>query len=92
MATASKNERLDLRLPADQKKTIKRTAALSGQTVSNFVLGTVIRRSRKVIREAETVVVSDRDRARLLSALDDADATPNAALKRAAARYKTAVG
>ena len=62
MATASKNERLDLRLPAGQKKTIKRTAALSGQTVSNFVLGTVVRRSRKVIREAETVVVSDRDR------------------------------
>ena len=51
MATNTKDERLDLRLPAKLKRTIERAAALSGQTVSTFILGTTVRRARQVIRE-----------------------------------------
>ena len=90
MATASRNERLDFRLAARHKREIERAAALSGQSVSDYVLGTVIRRSRRVIREAETITLSDRDRNRLLAALDNADARPNAVLLRAAERYNEA--
>jgi uncharacterized protein (DUF1778 family) len=49
MATNTKDERLDLRLPAKLKRTIERAAALSGQTVSTFILGTTVRRARRVI-------------------------------------------
>lgn len=90
MATASRNERLDFRLPARQKLEIERAAALSGQSVSDYVLGTMVRRSRKVIREAETITLSDRARRQLMAALDNAEAKPNAALRRAARRYNEA--
>lgn len=92
MATIAKNERLDLRLSADLKRTIEQAAALCGQTVSTFILGYTVRRARKVIREADVIELSDRDRDRFLTALDDADARPNAALLRAAERYKAATG
>ena len=92
MDTIARRERLDLRLPADKKQTIEQAAALSGQTVSNFILSTTVRQARKVIRESASIELSNRDRDRFLAALDDADAKPNAALLRAAGRYKTASG
>ena len=92
MATNTKDERLDLRLPAQLKRTIERAAALSGQTVTTFILGTTVRRARRVIREANVIELSDRDRDRFLAALDNTDARPNAALLRAAERHKAATG
>lgn len=92
MSLVSRTERLDFRLPADLKREIERAAALAGQTVSDFVLGTVRRRSRKVIREAETVALSERARVQVMAALDNAEAKPNAALLRAAKRYNETMG
>jgi uncharacterized protein (DUF1778 family) len=92
MAAAQRKERLDLRLPADQKLEIERAAALSGQTVSNYILGTMVPKSRKVIREAEVITLSARDRARVMAALDNVEAKPNAALLRAAKRYNATMG
>jgi uncharacterized protein (DUF1778 family) len=92
MASNTKDERLDLRLPAQLKRTIERAAALSGQTVTTFILGTTVRRARRVIREANVIELSDRDRDRFLAALDNTDARPNAALLRAAERHKAATG
>jgi uncharacterized protein (DUF1778 family) len=88
MASATRGERLDLRVPAELKRTIERAATLSGETVSGFVLGVALRRARRVIRESEVIELSDRDRDRLLAALDDADARPTPALRRAVARHK----
>lgn len=88
MASATRGERLDLRVPAELKRTIERAAALSGQTVSSFVLGVALRRARRVIRESEVIELSGRDRDRLLAALDDADARPSPALVRAVERHK----
>jgi len=92
MATIAKTERLDLRLPTELKRVIEDAAVLSGQTVSNFVLGTTVRRARKVIRESDAIELSNRDRDRFLAALDDTNARPNAALRRAAKRYQAAIG
>ena len=90
MAASIKDERLDLRLPAEQKILIERAAVLAGQSVSAFVLRAAIERSRYLLSEANVITLSDRDRDHFLEALDDLDARPNAALLRAIERYQAA--
>jgi uncharacterized protein (DUF1778 family) len=90
MAAVPRTERLDVRMAPEVKSEIERAAALSGQTVSNFVIEATVRRARKVIREASEIRLSARDRDRFLAALDRTDAKPNAALLKAAKRHKAA--
>lgn len=92
MAPVARTDRIDLRLSAEQKRLIEQAAVQSGQTISNFVLGATVRVARKVLREASIVELSNRDRDRLLAALDNTNAKPNASLRRAAKRYKAAIG
>jgi uncharacterized protein (DUF1778 family) len=92
MSSIARTERLDLRVSADLKDLIEKAAALSGQTVSSFVLGATTQRAREVVSEVEVIQLSDRDRDRLLAALDDRKARPGAALKKAARRYRSLLG
>jgi uncharacterized protein (DUF1778 family) len=92
MATITRDERIDLRISSEQKKMIERAAALSGQTVSTFVLGAAIRQAQEAIRGAEVIDLTDRERELLLAALDDTGAKPNAALLRSAERSKALIG
>ena len=87
-ATAKNDARLSLRLPSHLKQTIEQAAALTGQTVSDFAVSTLVRSARSVIEEHDRTVLSNRDRDRFLSLLDDADASPNEALLGAARRHK----
>jgi hypothetical protein len=48
----ARDRRLDLRIQGELKVLIVRAAALSGETLSTFVLGSALRRARKVLREA----------------------------------------
>jgi uncharacterized protein (DUF1778 family) len=89
---ASKSERVDLRLPLDQKRLIEQAATLSGQTVSGFILGSTLERAREVVREMAVIELSGRDRDRLLAALDDEHARPGPALRRAARRHRQILG
>jgi len=86
----TKSDRLDLRLTPDVKEEIERAAALSGQPVSSFVLGATIAHARQVIHEAQRIALSDRDRDRFLTALDNDDAKPNDALLRTIERFNNA--
>ena len=92
MSTGSgnKNTRLDVRVNPKVKQEIERAAAIVGESITNFILAPAIRRAQKVIRESTVLRLSDRDRDRFLAALDREDAKPNAALVRAAERYKAA--
>ena len=92
MATASKTERVDLRVPADQKRLIEQAASLSGQTISGFILSLTLRPAREVVREAAVIELSNRDRDLLLAALNDTEAKPGPALRRAAKRHKEIFG
>lgn len=92
MGTAARGERLDFRLSDEQKALIDQAAALSGQSVSAFALGTLMRTARQVIREANVIRLSARDRDRFLAALDKISARPNARLIRDAKRYKKMMG
>jgi uncharacterized protein (DUF1778 family) len=88
---AARDQRLDLRVQGDQKRLIERAAALSGETLSTFVLGSTLRRARKVLREADVIELSNEARDRFLAVLDDVDARPNAALMKAAERHKAMI-
>lgn len=88
MATVSRNDaRINVRLPSELKQTIEDAASALGQSVSEFVISTVVREARLVLQDAQITRLSNRDRDRFLEALDSIDAKPNAALKAAARRY-----
>jgi uncharacterized protein (DUF1778 family) len=87
MPTAMKNAaRLDLRVNKHTKHLISRAAALSGQTVSEFVKGVAVSKAQSVLREHEMTVLSERDWRIFVSVLDS-NTKPNAALARAAQEY-----
>lgn len=92
MTVPSRSERVDLRLPPDQKRLIEQAAALSGLTVSGFILGSTLDRAREVLHETTVIELSGRDRDRFLSALEDDHARPGPALRRAARRHKRILG
>ncbi|MEQ9408763.1 MAG: DUF1778 domain-containing protein [Fuerstiella sp.] len=87
MATTKSDARINVRLPSELKQTIEEAAAALGQTVSEFIVSTVVQEARQVLEAAQVTKLSLRDRDRFLTALNDADAKPNAALKAAARRY-----
>jgi len=86
MTTTRADARINVRLPNELKQTIEEAAAALGQTVSEFTVSTVVQEARNVLEAAQVTKLSRRDRDRFLAALDDVDATPNAALKAAARR------
>jgi uncharacterized protein (DUF1778 family) len=92
MATGSRGARLNFRLQSDHKDVIERAAAALGQSVSDFAVSTLVRQARTIIEENRMTVLSRRDWQRFISLLDDADAKPNAALVKAAKRYKRHFG
>jgi uncharacterized protein (DUF1778 family) len=92
LAADAKSERLNLRLSAEQKRAIERAAALSGLSLTDFVLSSVAHESQRIIRDWELIRLSNRDRDIFLAALDRADARPLPGLRRAAARHKKALG
>ena len=82
-----KQERIHLRLSAAAKKKIERAAAISGKTVTDFVIATISTRADQVIEEQERMLLSDRDRDIFLEAVTK-PATPSNALRRAFKNYK----
>lgn len=92
MATVAKEERLDVRLSRASKQLVEQAASQLGESVSNFVVSTVTRRARRVLRDQSVIELSNRDRDRFLAALDDAELEPSPALRRAAERYKQLIG
>ena len=92
MATGARDARLNFRLPSDLKEVIEEAAASLGQSVSDFAVSTLVQQARSVIEQRNGTTLSDRDRDRFITLLDDAEARPNAALVKAAKRYKRSLG
>jgi uncharacterized protein (DUF1778 family) len=93
MSTLSSHEaRLNFRLPEEHKKTIEAAAALTGQTVSDYAISTLVQSARSLIEENDRTVLSNRDRDAFIKLLDAVDAKPNKALAAAARRYKKRIG
>jgi uncharacterized protein (DUF1778 family) len=92
MATGVRDARLNFRLPAHLKEVIEEAAASLGQSVSDFAVSTLVQQARSVIGQQHVTTLSNRDRDRFIALLDETDARPNAALVKAAKKYKKNLG
>lgn len=87
----TKQERLQIRLDAQAKRILQRGAGHCHKTLSQFVLSTALAEAERVIRENEVVTLSGADWEVFYDALTNPPA-PNAALRKAYARYWKANG
>lgn len=65
------NNRMSLRIPADEKAVLMRAAALRSTDLTDFVRQHSLKAARDVIRESEHVNLSPRDSMRVLSLLEN---------------------
>ena len=68
-ATATKNERINLRLKQSAKKLIERAATFEGQTVSSFILSSALASAEKTLHEHESIQLNEQDAQRFHDAL-----------------------
>lgn len=82
-------DRLDIRLPPEEKRVLARAAQLEGVKVSQFILAPALERARRVIADAEQVTVSAKSYRDVLDALANPP-QPTAALIDALRDYEAA--
>jgi uncharacterized protein (DUF1778 family) len=88
--TQARNEstraaRLDVRLDPEAKEKIEQAAVVSHQTITDFVVTSLLRASDEALQRRQIIRLTERDRDRFLTALD-ANTRPNKALRKAAER------
>lgn len=84
--STSRGGRIGFRIKPETKSLLLRAAALSGSSLTTFLLESAQDRAVKLIERFERLRFSNLDRDRLLAALD-APPAPSAALRRAARKY-----
>lgn len=88
MITNSSKARFDTRLPLEQKLLFEKAAAYAGfNSLSEFILSTVQKEALEIIKEHESIILSQRDSKIFFEALLNPK-EPNEALKKAAEEYK----
>jgi uncharacterized protein (DUF1778 family) len=83
--------RLEARVTTDQKKMLQQAAALSGRTLSEFVVASAQEAAAKVIQAHETIRLTREEQIAFVGALLDPP-PPNARLRKAAAKYRRQTG
>jgi uncharacterized protein (DUF1778 family) len=83
------NDRINFRLDRAKKRVIERAAAIKGVSLTNFAVMTLFREASEVVKNEQSLVLSDRDRDAFLAALDNPP-RPSPRLLRAAKAYKAA--
>ncbi|HZY85668.1 MAG TPA: DUF1778 domain-containing protein [Gemmataceae bacterium] len=92
MAVSATNEaRVDFRLTRQAKAVIEEAAALTGQSLSDFAVSTLLEKANEVLSATRIRSLSERDAQIFLSVLDSEN-RPNKALRKAAAWYKKTYG
>ena len=87
MAARTLNDaRVHYRLSRQAKKTLEEAAALTGQTLSDFAVWTLLERANRILDMQRVRSLSECDARMLLNILDNE--RPNKALREAAAWYK----
>ncbi|MFA5683612.1 MAG: DUF1778 domain-containing protein [Lysobacteraceae bacterium] len=62
-------DRIEVRLPPEEKGLLTRAAQIEGVKLSQFLLGPALRRARKVIAQAERIETTVQDYRHVLDAL-----------------------
>lgn len=79
--------RLDIRLNQQTKEKIEQAAAVSHQSITDFVVTSLLHASEKAMERQQLIQLTNRDRDLFLAALET-DVRPNRALRKAAERFK----
>ena len=87
----TRDARLEARVSAAQKNLLQQAAALSGRTLSEFVVASAQDAARRVIAEHESILLSREEQLSFVKALLKPP-EPNARLKRAAKAYRLRTG
>ena len=90
MTAARQDERIDARLSKANKALLKKAADLSGQPISQFLVVSAIARAQVVIEEHTQTRLSAEAGKKFLSLIEND--RPNAALLKAATRYRAKHG
>ena len=90
-AETAKTARFEARITAEQKALFLRAAALTGRSLTDFVVASAHETATRTVREHEAMILTDRDRKAFVGALLNAPA-PAARLRKAARRYKQRAG
>ena len=87
----SRGARLEARISVEQKTVLQQAAALSGRTLSEFVVASAQEAASRVIQEHETIRLSRTEQIAFVRALVNPPA-PNARLRKAATAYREQLG
>jgi uncharacterized protein (DUF1778 family) len=87
----SASSRVDARLRPEQKARMERAANLKGTSLSEFIIQNADEAAIRTIREHESWTLTARDRDAFMKALLHPP-SPNAALRKAAQRYRRSYG
>lgn len=80
MAVAVKDSRVDFRVSDVQKSLLERAAEIKHLSLSSYILSSSIKQAELDIAENEMLILSNRDRDLVMSALEN-PSEPNEALK-----------
>lgn len=69
MITDTKQDRINLRLRHDVKKTLERAAGFEGKTISSFILSSALVQAEKTISEHEIIRLNSHDSEAFFDAL-----------------------
>ena len=90
-SSRSRTARLEARITPEQKALFSKAAALTGRSLSDFVVASAYEAAARTVREHEAMTLSVRDREIFVRALLNHPA-PGARLRKAARRYKRDAG
>jgi uncharacterized protein (DUF1778 family) len=82
----AKKERLETRITAEQKAFLLRAAAITGRTMTDFVVSSAYEAAVRTVHEHEAMTLSARDREAFVAALLKPE-VPAPRLRKAARRY-----
>jgi uncharacterized protein (DUF1778 family) len=88
-ATFGKDERIELRVTAEEKRIFKRAQKLSGdKTFSSFILRIVKKQAEEIVSHNDRILATEKDREIFFDAVYG-NSTPNQNLMEAAQKYKS---
>ncbi|MDP3136650.1 MAG: DUF1778 domain-containing protein [Burkholderiaceae bacterium] len=87
----TRNARLEARVSSDQKNLFQRAAALSGRTLSEFVIDSTQEAASRIVQEHEIIRLSREEQIAFVSALLS-PRKPGARLRKAVEAYRQKTG
>ena len=87
----TKDQRVNLRIDSSAKNLLQRAASYRNKSITQFLVDTAVEEAARVVREQETISLSQQDWDTFFDALNEPP-EPNRALREAFDRYRKEVG